>query len=977
MRNLGRTVAAWLAATSVALAQTAPIYINNGRVFDPPQIDARAFVNNGTFDLQTLDLFESLNTLAFTNRGVMQNNGLSSSPGGFNFAYLPDQGGEYRAETFVNAASGSIFGNDIAIRATNLIHKGLLGAPNFLGLIRLEGENVDVSRGRFDIPSPDFTISQSQRLVTDDNGNPIGFVPEIGFFDSYWAATNVGMNVGRLLSIFTNASSTNIVVQPPPHQVIFPPPRTIQFGLVNAKGYVLTNAPNPTNQYIQAIFVTTTDTNLLVDASWEESINEGNPLGVAYVQLTTLQTNVITGGNEARGITIIDHLGSETNAVLVSNLVTGVTFKPSNYEVTIRPESGNIRSNSPVRKDLFTHYYAKEFTNAQPFTNVVVTNFYTGYRTVMSAFTPLPVEVAGSSLTNAGGRVDIHAKNLDLSNARIRAQGAVNIRAENLVNSTNAAIDVPYLNYTLGAANGTLRVQNLAQPFIQRLGGGAVQLWSAIWTNGFSVTVTNAPPDGGGGGEGEGGGEGGTAEGEVVTTEYSTVFHILVVNCTVQTRQQVAINELNLQAPASVVKDELRVTGPFRLASESLTVDGALALSAGFGAASPIRNWSATNSPALRYLTNRGTISVPGLINLGQDRAQPLDVLINTGTNIALGLQYRSRYFENRGDLIAYGAGLEANFESGNLTGGRLQADVGVAITGSQLKMRAATISSSQGTLLLGVTDSLTDSGDISAQGRNSIRMPLGVTLSSLPKAGALLGTVFEVVPSPNVEATILWPAKDRGASNEGYANNAAVGRLVLSAQNNSLITIRSIAGGTAMYVDYLELGPGMIDRLAETVQVEPGFKIYFAGSNIAADRLDGALDGTFVWVPTFAGPSSGVDVLLPDGRTTVRVNRAFRDSLAYDSDADGLANGVDASPFDGVLIEDFAVRSSPSGVTLAWEAAAKTRYEVQSATNLVSPTWSFLQAVENSALTNRRISLEISLTNSPVQRYFRVQYRP
>ena len=981
MGNAAQRLIATLMAGGMAMAplqaQTSDIFINNGLLTESPQVDARAFVNNGLISIGEILPFETYNTRFFTNRGSMQNFA------GFRLALVDPSGGVQPADTILNTAAAQIAGNDILFRATNITHKGLISALDFTGLVRLDGHNVDVSRSRIDIPSPTEFLSQSIRLIRDADGNVLGFQPEIGVFDSYWSATNIGMNVGNLMRLIPQGDRTNVIVQPPNHPVL-PGGGTVSLGLVNASGWVLTNSLSPTNQIVQAIFGISTDTNFVMNASWEPSFDANIALQTAYLQFTTQQTNVITGSSETFGLTVIDWLGPETNAVILTNLQTAAFGRPSNYEVTIRQESGFTRPNDVLRADLFTHFYSEEFPDGQEFTNNVVTNFMTAYRGVMSGLVPVADPVPGSSLTNNAGRVDIKAKNLDMSNVRIRAQGGVNIDTEHLISSTNAAVDVAFLNYALGATNGLLRVTSLSKPFVQRISGGAVRLWSAVWTNGFSVTVTNTEDEGGeamrrlarladdGGGDDGGGDDGGGNE-TTETIEYTTVFHVLVVENTVRTTTPVQINEFTARSPSTLIGDELTVTGPFRMNSEALTVNGTLALSSGFNSTSFERNWTATNSPNLRFLTNQGRISVNGILNLGGDRATPLDALVNHGTNTSFGTLLRAGYFENSGDTVVNFSGLDIGVESANLNGGRLESANQLSLNAGQLRMRNAVIRSLNDTVLLSISGSVSDVG---ASAASQIRAPLGVTMDRLPPTGDLLGTTVEVTPIPFAEAALAWPAKDNGKSAGGFANNAAIGRLVLDAQNNSIISLRGIGGGSAVYVDSLELGPGMLDRLEDVLSVLPGFKVYFAGANVPVDQLDGRLGGALEWVSDFAGAYSGMDILIPGGRT-IRVNRAFRESMNVDSDADGLVNGIDPSPFDGVLIEDIEVARVDGQVVLRWEGSAGFTYQVQVSASLVDPDWSDVTTVEGPATGNGRVEVMVPLPEGVDQNYYRVLYEP
>src|SRR6185369_7056172 len=156
------------------------LYINNGTVTFPPQIDAVNFINNGIFSVDTevspnyqsqpSPPFQTSNTRNYTNFGSM-----FGTPG-FQFDTGPaGEGPRYWADNFVNRGDGqnngviqafdppgTIFlgGPNIApvlpsyllISATNVVSQGLLSV-GANGLLAINGGNVNLSRGGVGVTS--------------------------------------------------------------------------------------------------------------------------------------------------------------------------------------------------------------------------------------------------------------------------------------------------------------------------------------------------------------------------------------------------------------------------------------------------------------------------------------------------------------------------------------------------------------------------------------------------------------------------------------------------------------------------------------------------------------------------------------------------------------------------------------------------------------------------------------------------------
>ncbi|MBC8002245.1 MAG: hypothetical protein H7X97_06625, partial [Opitutaceae bacterium] len=81
-------------------------------------------------------------------------------------------------------------------------------------------------------------------------------------------------------------------------------------------------------------------------------------------------------------------------------------------------------------------------------------------------------------------------------------------------------------------------------------------------------------------------------------------------------------------------------------------------------------------------------------------------------------------------------------------------------------------------------------------------------------------------------------------------------------------------------------------------LSIPTNFTIYFAGSNLKAEQLDGALGGRLRWVNSFAGPYSGVTATNLAG-DVFQVNRQLAQSTTIDSDGDGIPNASDPFPWE------------------------------------------------------------------------------
>jgi len=291
--------------------------------------------------------------------------------------------------------------------------------------------------------------------------------------------------------------------------------------------------------------------------------------------------------------------------------------------------------------------------------------------------------------------------------------------------------------------------------------------------------------------------------------------------------------------------------------------------------------------------------------------------------------------------------------------------------------------------LYFDVTGSLFDAGGSSG---NVLTCENGFDLAVKPASGDLLGTALKTITPEFVAVDHYWSGLDLGASNLGYTNNEAVGQLVLDEGTDSEFIFHANSTSNAIYVDLLDLSqcPDFLDP--DVLTIDPNFVIYYAAVKLpssftvppntngipqeAEEYLNGQLGGHLVWVKSFAGPNSSVDVLI-NGQT-VLVNKALRYSKIIDSNTNGIPNFYDPNPFDAPFVAQGAlVQNNPPPAqkfAISWTAAPNMVYQVQYSTNFSAASWSPLLSYTNSASTS--VLVTVWDTNAPSgQRYYRVSH--
>ena len=151
---------------------------------------------------------------------------------------------------------------------------------------------------------------------------------------------------------------------------------------------------------------------------------------------------------------------------------------------------------------------------------------------------------------------------------------------------------------------------------------------------------------------------------------------------------------------------------------------------------------------------------------------------------------------------------------------------------------------------------------------------------------------------------------------------------------------------------------------------------VYFASSNLPEDLLDGMHDGRMRWVKEFPGYKNAMPVYLLALNKTISVNKAYRQSLIYDTDGDGISNGFDLTPFGAGLPKIVDVTRNYKGadsVSMEWLAVPKTDYIVQYKENIEDEGWKTLRRIIYQDESIRPYKFSDTLSKKIQRRFFRV----
>jgi hypothetical protein len=832
--------------------------------FTPLQFSAINYTNKGNmvgipgFDFETWPVSigvvhpagNFINTPNGANGGVINCSGIFS-------------GGVNGSGNFLLAEDAALSGQ-LIVKATNIVHSGQINM-DASGLVQLSGNNVDLTRGSITMASP------SLAFTIDTNGNIIATaVGNAGILDGYWG---VGTDTNGIFP--AQQFSTFPPVFSPAHQVTTRQFLTgfAQLVLPNAVGYVKQTFIDQSNVLTQVIFVQNTNSAFQMSAYMVSPVfSIPNGGGESAVQWQWVSTNLQTGLGKTNYLYLTDDFGEITNLQLVvdGNAGPNTTEIPINY---------NLQEGIPYPNPGFLVTPA-----SSPLTVFqglgLITNSWSSYEALFTPSAQFVGDVAGQDVTNLAGRVEITGDNvLDLTQTRISALAYTLLKATNhFKSSAGAYIQSPNLDLYLRSTNGVLASTNLTLPYIDSL-IGSVAVDSTRWHVTDATGVTNW-------------------------------FHVLFVDSQLAPISPVFVETLSLKATNAaspgvdsiVISDILNVTRNLYLDSQSLTITtngtGAFAPSGQLNLLSTDIYWSSLATPRLQYLTNWGGITTENLANFAgnmvdpfsdRNSATPYQSLINYGGITNQGCFIEARHFDNFGtiyetefgsiDLISDTACLE------NGTFNASAAQLGdISISANELTASNHSLLAG-GSLILSVTNCIRDGYALANQfGHvyptnapvNSVTngnfWVAGGSFNALvkPQTGDLLATTVSNTAPSYANITTIWAGEDRGASPAGFANDLALGHLVLFGGTNSQFTFTGAGGGNALYVDAIDF-LGSVSNYDSSgipnITISPNMRIYYAqataGGVPISDKLNGLNGGRFLWVSNYAGIFSATNVFV------------------------------------------------------------------------------------------------------------------
>lgn len=865
-------------------------------------IYATNFVNpsGATFDFEGPDGYKTTDTLNYTNRGI-----INVDPG-FDFATYPATAGqEAMASNWVNEASGdngvinvtsgffattvtTVLGalysfatlsgsSECVVSAANILNSGTVNM-DASSLMKFDGYNVNMSYGTLSMANAnstnlDFFLSGS-------------FISElgsgVGYLDGYWGVGDAGTMLppamATLLSGFdveANISDLYQVTERNQEEGY------LEMYLPKAVTYVQDSGVVGSNRWVQAVFLQNTNTAFVNTVYFPGAQTGFSPADELVVQWQWLATNLITKVVTTNYIVLDDNFGEVTNIGLV--LDGDVNSQALFPEPTYRPENYNIFEGLPASAFIGP-------TPAASSSSIIpgqlgaglgpYTNQYAAYEAYFTPSTALPTDVAGGNVTNLPGRIEITARNvLSLTNTTITALNYLLLKATNhFAGAPLAQISSPNNDFYLRTTNGVLLFTNLVLPYLN-VPSGPCELWSARYTNVDAFGITNS-------------------------------YHVLFVNSEFSPITTPLVQTLNLAVTNFIgasnelyLSDVLDVTSNLLVECQALTLttNGTEAITpAGqLNLFNPNTLWPAS-FPVLQYLTNWGQISngnsiyFSDTVNLSPyslaSTNAPYQAFVNHGNLLDSGTEISSLYFENEG-VVNAGAGSITIENAYNAVMSN-----GIFYAAGDVTIGAASLLVSNHAIICGGALTLSNSyylddgsyataSALTVSNRNSWSVENGINLPVLPLYSSLLGTTVTNISLNGGPVVSVWAGADRGPSVSGFANNAALGHLILDGQNTNSLFVFSPpgAGSAALYVDELDLTNSatlMDDGDLVNVYISPGMTIYYGRARLngteASVLLSGqhgtghpaaASSGTLVWVTNYyCGAFSSTNLLYPNG---------------------------------------------------------------------------------------------------------------
>ena len=971
-----------LSLAPAALGQPAQLWENWGDIQIPPptqDIDALTVINHkgATINVSTPDLFNTYDTLNFTNQGLLFGNP------GFDFETVPaNTGFAHPASSFVNEASGLgpnsgvidctgafafilnpffLFGNlngssRCLIGATNIINSGSINM-DASSLIKLDGDNIDLSRGALSMTTP-----------------ASGGVGNAGLLDGYWGVGTADpfffLGVGQATPLFPPQLLQNPLFTDQ-YQVFSRNNQQFvnQLVLANPTAYLNEIGAGTSNQLFQAVFLVNVDPTFVNTVYF-------SPFEIAVQwqwAATSFPSGVVSTNNY---LYLTDDFGEVTNLFLVQDGAAGPqpTYIPGTYSFVQGTPYAGVNPFATVGTPVVP---PGNFFDALTFTNQ-----YAAYEAIFAGGTQLTSDVAGGNVTNLPGRIEVTAgKALNLTDARIGALNYLLLKSTNhFVGSPGAFIASPTLDVYLGSTNGVMMVTNVVAPYLNHI-SGPIELWSARWTN-FVNGITNS-------------------------------FHALVVNSRISPTALPVIQTLDLRAPkppggtsSIVINDFLNVSSNLVLSAERLTIatnfNNQFTPYGHLDIVTPNILWS-TATTNVQFFTNWGIVSALNTMYFGGSRTGPFSspdlvdasyqTFVNYGAISNQASLIWANYFENDGIIDATSGSISLQKASFALmTNGAFLASGGDINIGADTLFASNHILLAGGALTLSVSGTLDDgsfetNGAFGVTNKNFWAAGNGINLPIPPVSGTLLATTITNT-APDFQLVVnSWGAPDLGPNPAAFSNNTAIGHLILDGRTNSAFQFSGTGAANAIYVDLLDIrgfAAGNVDQLGNFLSLicDPNMKVYFGGAlangQEVAEKLAAVNGGRFIWVSNYnTGFFSSTNLVYGTGVTN-RLNYALVTSCDIDSNGDGIPNCLDPSPVPIIssgavgLKVDITTVPSPAAL-ISWTAFPSSTNSLYTAPVADSTQWELVtNFVYPGMFPGRVMVTDLIKTNAP--RFYRVR---
>ena len=997
-----------------------------------PVIDAQNFVNFGTFGTgsasssnffgESFLLYRTLNTVNYTNRGVME-----FFPG-FDFRTFHASGDPVRGKSFYNGQGASIFSDviteagilnyfnadlqrseaygDIIIDSENVRNAGLLfgGAG---GEIRISGKSVDLSSGIIEQPLKLYGYRSR-----DSNGT--SYQPELGVIDLGWGygSSLIGPRITALPPVEVAGNTvTNAIVSIGSDnfnmvsgaQMLQPLPTPYRIQMNNAQVFVhyQDDGQIQTNAVLDIIVFQSADTNVTARAAFSRT--EGQPpfptslFFASFLNITASATNPVTGQLETVESYVVDRSAAKPTGTLLVSDATGTDYEPRDLYLTGPPNLGE--------PDLSVNFPQPQRGYTGDIFNLLPANTFTDRAGNDYAIDGLPLASAQPYAVCAGylrylqGDVAVPANALTLTAAKTRNAPLAFIDANGTPGVGFPQAGASYTNYggriAIGAdsldlsrtrirAQGPLVID--AKEYSPRSASAVVDasLYSLNLANSTSpLLVTNLvhPTVSRLGGtyflHSTWWTTTATRTFGTTTVSVNLGIHITVVDTTFRMLRPSLATAINLKSTNVVVGDSIVVADSFSTTAENFTLSPGATLSYLTGVR--LVDFNAQQFPNLKNLTNFGIISTEGVIQLGEPPGNSILTLANSGTISSGSLGIRSGSILNSGQIGSQTGLMELVADNDfRITSGAITATNDVQITANNFAMSGGSITG--GTITLTANKTLIGTG-------GALSSEFGIALPNLPATADLSGTSLQLNPGDFETAELDWSGRDLGPAPAGFVNNAAVKSLFLIGGASSGITLTGTGSGSnAIYAGKLVVTQAALDSLGgplPLITVPDGFRVYFgdAVTDTGASAVDALLTsptlaGKVVQVPGFS-PSAPLVTLLDAAGKSYTVPWALRYSPTIDSDGDGIPNLLDASPFDPVRVSSMQIVGNPEKFLIQFTAAAGKTYQVEYATNVGKLDWRPLTTVTNTDTKPVVLEVKDPIRADVPSRVYRVSYTP